>query len=162
MRGHLRSMAKRKVSDFLLREEGMMGNRSAFAAAAFVGTTSLAMTFLFSSSASAAPCPGVNCPQGNWCCSNGAQLFFCSRKDNPEYMCWQRSPNRKPSKDRLYLLLLGLPQKSGSLTGSTKLMTDGGHLSKPISLELTTTVLGHIFWQQEKGIYQRGFSSHRF
>ena len=28
MRSHLRTMAKRKASDFLLREEGMVGNRS--------------------------------------------------------------------------------------------------------------------------------------
>ena len=34
MRSHLKSIAKKKVSDFLLREEGMVGNRSAFATAA--------------------------------------------------------------------------------------------------------------------------------
>ena len=46
MRSHLRSMAKRKVSDFLLREEGMVGNRRAFATAAFVSTATLAMALL--------------------------------------------------------------------------------------------------------------------
>ena len=46
MRSHLRSVAKRKVSDFLLREEGMVGNRSAFATAALVSTTALAATLL--------------------------------------------------------------------------------------------------------------------
>ena len=46
MRSHLKSMAKRKVSDFLLREEGMVGNRSAFATAALVSTTALAATLL--------------------------------------------------------------------------------------------------------------------
>ena len=39
MRSHLRSIAKRKGSDFLLREEGIVGSRSAFVAAAFVGAT---------------------------------------------------------------------------------------------------------------------------
>ena len=39
MRSHLRYIGKKKVSDFLLREEGMVGNRSAFVAAAFVGAT---------------------------------------------------------------------------------------------------------------------------
>ena len=43
MRNHLRYIGKKKVSDFLLREEGMVGNRSAFATAAFVSTTALAM-----------------------------------------------------------------------------------------------------------------------
>ena len=46
MRNHLRTMVKRKVSDFLLREEGMVGNRSAFATAALVSTTALATTLL--------------------------------------------------------------------------------------------------------------------
>ena len=54
MRSHLRSMAKRKVSDFLLREEGMVGNRSAFATAALVSTTALAMTLLVAPDAKAA------------------------------------------------------------------------------------------------------------
>ena len=46
MRSHLKSVAKKKVSDFLLREEGMVGSRSAFATAALVSTTALAMTLL--------------------------------------------------------------------------------------------------------------------
>ena len=53
MRSHLRSMAKRKVSDFLLREEGMVGNRSAFATAALVSTTALAATLLVAPDAEA-------------------------------------------------------------------------------------------------------------
>ena len=56
MRSHLRSVAKQKVSDFLTREEGMVGNRSAFATAALVSTTSLAMTLLVAPSAEAAGC----------------------------------------------------------------------------------------------------------
>ena len=51
MRSHLRSVAKREVSDFLLREEGMVGNRSAFATAALVSTTALAATLLVAADA---------------------------------------------------------------------------------------------------------------
>ena len=61
MRSHLRSMAKRKVSDFLLREEGMVGNRSAFATAALVSTTALAMTLLVAPDAEAGNCGPLHC-----------------------------------------------------------------------------------------------------
>ena len=74
MRSHLRSMAKRKVSDFLLREEGMVGNRCAFATAALVTTTALAMTLLVAADAGA---HGRHCPDAqhhcNWpnqCCTD--------------------------------------------------------------------------------------------
>ena len=67
MRSHLRSMAKRKVSDFLLREEGMVGNRSAFATAALVSTTALAMTLLVVPDAEANCGPKV-CKPGQKCC----------------------------------------------------------------------------------------------
>ena len=74
MRSHLRSMAKRKVSDFLLREEGMVGNRSAFATAAFVSTTALAATLLVAPDAEAhnnlkhCPQDPDHCPRGFKCC----------------------------------------------------------------------------------------------
>lgn len=66
-------MAKRKVSDFLLREEGMVGNRSAFATAALVSTTALAMTLLVAPDAEAdgQHCPhpdGKQCGVGTKCC----------------------------------------------------------------------------------------------
>ena len=61
MRSHLKSIAKKKVSDFLLREEGMVGNRSAFATAALVSTTALAMTLLVAPDASAFNCGDRNC-----------------------------------------------------------------------------------------------------
>ena len=87
MRSHLRTMAKRKVSDFLLREEGMVGNRSAFATAALVSTTALAATLLVAPDAGAHPghchkwnCGPVDqcvyCTHGNHCCSQNGQ-FFC-------------------------------------------------------------------------------------
>ena len=87
MRSHLKSIAKKKVSDFLLREEGMVGNRSAFATAALVSTTALAMTLLVSPDTEAHLCkqncgphgtcvycgPGLGCgqrPDGTWYCFN--------------------------------------------------------------------------------------------
>ena len=81
MRSHLRSMAKRKVSDFLLREEGMVGNRSAFATAALVSTTAIAMTLLAAPDASAGPCgPNLNCGVGApYCCHTVRDGFFCSK-----------------------------------------------------------------------------------
>ena len=83
MRSHLRSMAKRKVSDFLLREEGMVGNRSAFATAALVSTTALAMTLFVAPEANAVWCgPNLNCEYT--CCFNG-------NLNAPNY--WRRGPN---------------------------------------------------------------------
>ena len=86
MRSHLRSMAKRKVSDFLLGEEGMVGNRSAFATAALVSTTALAMTLLVAPDAEA---HGRQCGVGDqmvhcndtfrYCCHNNQDGFWCSK-----------------------------------------------------------------------------------
>ena len=75
MKSHLRQVAKRKVSDFLLREEGMVGNRSAFATAALVSTTALAMTLLVAPGAEAANgppnCGPLYCGPGLDCCVRG-------------------------------------------------------------------------------------------
>ncbi|MDE0298142.1 MAG: hypothetical protein OXN17_05885 [Candidatus Poribacteria bacterium] len=68
MKTHLRSIAKRKVSDFLLREDGMVGSRTAFATAALVSTTALAMTVLVAPDADA---HGVHCPDANKHCALG-------------------------------------------------------------------------------------------
>ena len=79
MRSHLKSIAKRKVSDFLLREEGMVGNRSAFATAALVSTTALAMTLLFAPDASAGNCgPDRHCEYT--CC-------FIPNPEPGQYFC---------------------------------------------------------------------------
>lgn len=83
MRSHLRSMAKRKVSDFLLREEGMVGNRSAFATAAVVSTTALAMALLVSPDTEAHLCKEncgphgtcLYCDPGEYCCRRGEWPF---------------------------------------------------------------------------------------
>ena len=85
MRSHLRSIAKRKVSDFLLREEGMVGNRSAFATAALVSTTALAMSLLVAADAGACGCQQWNCGPEDQCvyCTHGWHCcvfngdFFC-------------------------------------------------------------------------------------
>ena len=77
MKTHLTSMAKRKVSDFLLREEGMVGNRSAFATAALVSTTALAMTLLFAPDADAGTCGGNDCDK-TYCCLNINGGYECT------------------------------------------------------------------------------------
>ena len=86
MKTHLRSITKRKVSDFLLREEGMVGNRSAFATAALVSTTALAMTLLVAQDAFA-NCPdNTTCPSGNsrYCCPTGVPgKWACRLYDGP-------------------------------------------------------------------------------
>ena len=46
MRSHLHKQVNRKVSHFILGEEGKVGSQSAFTAAAFIGATSLAGVFL--------------------------------------------------------------------------------------------------------------------
>ena len=79
MRSHLRSVAKRRVSDFLLREEGMVGNRSAFATAALVSTTALAMTLLVAPDAEAGKCgPKLECKDGQRCCMKwvGQHMYY--------------------------------------------------------------------------------------
>ena len=90
MKNHLRQVAKRKVSDFLLREEGMVGNRSAFATAALVSTTALAMTLLVAPDAEAVkPCRGANhgdyCWDFQFCCWNGVRNFCANVKGAA---CW--------------------------------------------------------------------------
>lgn len=84
MRSHLRSVAKRKVSDFLLREEGMVGNRSAFATAALVSTTALAMTLLVAPEASAGNCD--HCEDA-WCCFKPGTYVCPAANPGPPYVC---------------------------------------------------------------------------
>ena len=70
MRSHLHTQVNRKVSRFILGEEGKVGSQSAFTAAAFIGATSLAGVFL------GAPAEaehgngwcGVPCGNMMWCC----------------------------------------------------------------------------------------------
>ena len=78
MKTHLRSMAKRKVSDFLLREAGMVGNRSAFATAALVSTTALAMALLVAPDAEA---HGRDCGQPHDLHCDDVFRYCCHDKD---------------------------------------------------------------------------------
>jgi hypothetical protein len=88
MKSHLRSVAKRKVSDFLLREEGMVGNRSAFATAALVSTTAIAMTLLVAPDATAGLC-GENPCNLDCCCTVDWVDYGCFNIDpGHPWECW--------------------------------------------------------------------------
>ena len=77
MRNHLHAQVNRKVSHFIMGEEGKVGSQSAFTAAAFIGATSLAGTLLSTPNASAA-----------WQCSD----FFCGDTDQC-CGCWHAGLN---------------------------------------------------------------------
>ena len=88
MRSHFRSMAKRKVSDFLLREEGIIGRRTGFATAAVVSTSALAMTLIISPDAEAQGpnCPNAPCPAPKDCCIKyvgGHWIYRCFGAGDP-------------------------------------------------------------------------------
>ncbi len=100
MRSHLHKQVNRKVSHFILGEEGKVGSQSAFTAAAFIGATSLAGVFLSAPDASADGwCGGeFDCPA--WCCGcwDGA-AGGCAQGDyncshggvgNAGISCWQK------------------------------------------------------------------------
>ena len=95
MRSHLRQVTKKKVSDFLLREEGMIGSRTGFATAAMVSTTALAMTLLLAPDAAAEKwCGGPNkyCWDHEICCWNKAQgnnaVYTCGNVKKAGWNCW--------------------------------------------------------------------------
>jgi len=70
MRSHLHTQMNRKVSHFIMGEEGKVGSQSAFTAAAFIGATSLAGVFLGAPNTSAEGngwC-GINCDDDVLCC----------------------------------------------------------------------------------------------
>ena len=60
MRTHLHQQVNNKVSRFIVGEEGKVGSRSAFTAAAFIGATSLAGMLLGPTNAKA--------DDGSWVC----------------------------------------------------------------------------------------------
>ena len=70
MRSHLHTQINRKVSHFIVGEEGKVGSQSAFTAAAFIGATSLAGILLGTPNAAAeGNCgPDTQCDVGDWCC----------------------------------------------------------------------------------------------
>lgn len=98
MRSYLHQQVNRKVSRFLLGEEGKVGSQSAFTAAAFIGATSLAGILLGTPNAEANNCGGVaNCAPGGWCCGCWAPGYCAvgnyncqDMPDNrPGISCWQ-------------------------------------------------------------------------
>ena len=77
MRSHLHQQVNRKVSHFILGEEGKVGSQSAFAAATFIGATSFAGVFIST--------PNVD---ADWWCSN----FQCT-DDQQCCLCWDAAAN---------------------------------------------------------------------
>ena len=71
MRSHLHQQVNRKVSHFIMGEEGKVGSQSAFTAAAFIGATSSAGVFLSAPNANGwwgnGWC-GIDCPDEVLCC----------------------------------------------------------------------------------------------
>ena len=80
MRSHLHRQVNRKVSDFIVGEAGKVGSQSAFAAAAFIGATSLAGILLSAPDATA----------NNNCGDQGAHYGY----DDPWCcLCWDAEAN---------------------------------------------------------------------
>ena len=85
MQSHLHTQVNRKVSRFILGEEGKVGSQSAFTAAAFIGATSLAGMFLSAPNATAgADDCGVKGTDNNPIC-NEFDRFCC--------YCWDPELN---------------------------------------------------------------------
>lgn len=76
MRSHLHTQVNRKVSDFIMGEEGKVGSQSAFAAAAFIGATSLAGILLGTPGVVADPDDPCSGCKDMWCCRCEA-LGYC-------------------------------------------------------------------------------------
>ncbi len=112
MRSHLHKQVNRKVSHFIVGEEGKVGSRSAFTAAAFISATSLAGLLLNVPNAAAGPndC-GIQGTDNNpicndfdrWCCIcwdpelnanyhgchiEGEYRCTSSDKSSPGMTCW--------------------------------------------------------------------------
>ena len=98
MRSHLQTQVNRKVSHFILGEEGKVGSQSAFAAAAFIGATSLAGMLLGAPNADAdGNCGNVTqCGGGDpWCCGcwDAVQNQGYENCVQGDYWCAGQPPN---------------------------------------------------------------------
>ena len=95
MRSHLHKQVNRKVSHFIVGEEGKVGSQSAFIAAAFIGATSLAGMLLSSPNAAAANCGGgANCNgDWRWCCLCWNAEISNTGCIQGTYICKQMPPN---------------------------------------------------------------------
>ena len=99
MRSHLHQKVNCKVSRFILGEEGKVGSRSAFTAAAFIGATSLAGILLGAPDAEANNCGPATClkDDAEWCCfcwdtgyCDIVGQYNCQDEDisKPGIWCW--------------------------------------------------------------------------
>ena len=97
MRSHLHTQVNRKVSRFIMGEEGKVGSQSAFTAAAFIGATSLAGMLLSTPNAEANWC-GVGCHENDWCCHCYDEIanepYQGCAQDS--YDCWHRDLSMFP------------------------------------------------------------------
>lgn len=106
MRSHLHTQVNRKVSRFIMGEEGKVGSQSAFTAAAFIGATSLAGVFLSTPNASAdgwCGSQGAWCSEVSgspWCCACVDENLGCGGLgDEGQYVCLQFPPQNAPGVD---------------------------------------------------------------
>lgn len=93
MRTHLHQQVNRKVSRFIMGEEGKVGSQSAFTAAAFIGATSLAGILLSTPNAAAVTnCGDATCVRNvaEWCCYCWA-TGYCDRVG--QYNCQEKPEN---------------------------------------------------------------------
>lgn len=81
MRSHLHTQMNRKVSRFIVGEEGKVGSQSAFTAAAFIGATSFAGILLGAPNAAAEG----NCGNVTQCGGNEMEQLCCG--------CWDQAAN---------------------------------------------------------------------
>ena len=88
MRTHLHTQVNRKVSHFIIGEEGKVGSQSAFTAAAFIGATSLAGILLGAPNADAGWLCGdeFDCHDYDQCCH-----CFDAEANDPHEKCKQDS-----------------------------------------------------------------------
>ena len=94
MENYFGQQVQRKVSHFILGEEGKVGSRSAFTAAAFIGATSLAGILLSAPQADAGwVCGDLECHDYDKCCLCFDDTFDTCHKGS--YDC--RAPEYEPA-----------------------------------------------------------------
>ncbi len=92
MTGHVKAIVRRKVSDFIRLEDGQVGNRSTFTAAALATASSLAF-LLLTPSANAVDCGGqVCCGAIMYCCNKNVYQWKCVPHGDPAWTCWYAGP----------------------------------------------------------------------
>lgn len=89
MKGYVRDIARRKVSDFIRLEHGKVGNRSMLTAAALISASSLAAMLLAPApeASAAGYCGGVWCNKAV-CCVGALGDYHCVDNPIPGLTCW--------------------------------------------------------------------------